>query len=190
MTALDEYTLTGTQTQIKDINGDADYAQGRWTIGTINYSGGVLDQMDGNSNVSYHYIATNDLSSLPTSGSKTCDSGRFTAPSYTGGNNNITSEGYFGVATGSATLTFGSDGAHVTMTVSGTAGGASGSTSVSGVLATPDASVATGSFYNGGTGGIIMIADGGNGTVIVYGGFRVGLSNGGEYLGVASFRCS
>ena len=150
----------------------------------------LFRSLDASNNVSFHYAVLNDLAAIPTTGSKTCDAGRFTAPSYVGGTSVSSSAGYFGTTTASAALTFDGSGAHPSMVVNATSNGSSGSVTVSGPVATTSSFAISGAFFGSGAGGILTVADGGAGTVIVAGGYRVVLANGSSYLGVASFRCS
>ena len=189
MTAIAGNALTGSPTATKEINGNANYAQGRWFVGTVTQANISPQKLDGSNNDSFHYVVLNNLATIPTTGSKTCDAGRFTAPSYVGGTG-VPSAGYFGTTTGSATLSFDGSGAHPGMVLNATSNSSSGSVTVSGTVATPSSSAVSGAFFGNGAGGMIMVADGGAGTVIVVGGYRAVLANGSTYQGIASFRCS
>ncbi len=189
LTAISGNTLTGATTATKEISGDSSYAQGRWFVGTVTSVFGSPRQLNGSSNESFHYQALNDLTAIPTTGNKTCDAGKFTTPSYVGGTS-VTSSGYFGTTTGSATLTFDGSGAHPSMVLNTTSNANSGNVTVFGTVAAPSTFAVSGAFFGSGAGGVITVADGGAGTVIVAGGYRVVLANGSAYIGVASFRCS
>lgn len=179
--------FSGTPAITRDISGDAAFAQGRWFTGTITRSSGST-VMSGN-NASAHYSVYNTVAALPFTGAFQCDAGKFTAPSYTGGSS-VQQDGYFGTASGSATLSFGAAGAALAMTVDATAGGSTGKASGTGTINTPDMTVISGGFLGGSSGMLLALGDGGTGTYLVTGGYKVVMANGANYQGVATFRCS
>jgi hypothetical protein len=189
LTTVGGNTLTGSPTATKEIGGDASFAQGRWFVGKVTTSTNVSSQLDGTTNESFHYVAVNDLAAIPAIGSKTCDTGKFTAPSYTGGTS-TTSVGFFGTTTGNATVTFDGAGAHPSMTLNTSVNGSSGSVTISGTIVTTIGEAISGAYFANGSGGLITIADGGAGTVLVVSQYRIALANGSVYMGVATFRCS
>lgn len=180
-------SFSGTPAITRDISGDAAFAQGRWFTGTITRSGGNT-VMTGN-NASAHYSVYNTLAALPTTGTLQCDAGKFTAPSYTGGAI-VQQDGYFGTASGNATLSFSAAGATLAMTVDAAAGGSTGKASGTGTISTPVMTVISGAFLGGSSGMLLGLGDGGNGSYLVTGGYKVNLANGANYQGVATFRCS
>lgn len=180
-------SFSGTPAITRDISGDAAFAQGRWFTGTITRSSGST-VMSGN-NASAHYSVYNTVAALPFTGAFQCDAGKFTAPSYTGGAS-VQQGGYFGTASGSATLSFGAAGATLAMTVDATAGGSTGKASGTGTINTPDMTVISGGFLGGSSGMLLALGDGGTGSYLVTGGYKVVLANGANYQGVATFRCS
>ena len=180
-------SFSGTPAITRDISGDAAFAQGRWFTGTITRSSGNT-VMSGN-NASAHYSVYNTVAALPFTGAFQCDAGKFTAPSYTGGAS-VQQGGYFGTASGSATLSFGAAGATLAMTVDATAGGSTGKASGTGTINTPDMTVISGGFLGGSSGMLLALGDGGTGSYLVTGGYKVVLANGANYQGVATFRCS
>lgn len=171
----------------REIGGDASFAQGRWFTGTITRAG-VATVLSGN-NASAHYGVWNTPASLPASGTLQCGAGVFTAPSYTGGSV-IGQDAYFGTASGSATLSFGSAGAALAMTIDASAGNSSGRITGSGTLAAPANNAISGGFLGGSSGMLLALGDGGAGRYLVTGGYKVVLANGANYQGVATFRCS
>lgn len=179
--------FSGTPAITRDIVGDAAFAQGRWFTGTLTRSSGST-VMSGN-NASAHYSVYNTVVALPFTGVFQCDAGKFTAPSYTGGTS-VQQDGYFGTASGSATLSFGAAGAALAMTVDATAGGSTGKASGTGTINTPDMTVISGGFLGGSSGMLLALGDGGTGTYLVTGGYKVVMANGANYQGVATFRCS
>ncbi len=179
--------FTGSPAITREISGDASFAQGRWFSGTITRSTGAT-VMPGN-NASAHYNVYKTLASLPAGGSLACDAGTFTAPSYTGGSV-IGQEAYFGTASGSATLSFGATGASLAMKLNASAGGSTGSISGAGLLAAPASTAIGGGFLGGSSGTLLALGDAGAGRYLVIGAYKVGLANGANYQGVATFRCS
>lgn len=57
MTRLNDNTLTGSSAT-KEINGDANFAIGRWAAGTVTRSSGS-ETLTGADNRAYHYVALN-----------------------------------------------------------------------------------------------------------------------------------
>ncbi len=186
VTVINGMSLTG-QSATLDINGDAGYAQGRWTKGVV--TSGDTTALDGVSNAAYHYILVNNLESLPASGSYTCGAGRFTAPTFIGGTN-VGAAAYAGTTSGEATLSFSADGAAVGVTLTSSAGGQQGSLSGNATIKSPPSSTSTGTYFGGGTGTQLTLGDGGGGKVLVVAPYRVVLANGALYQGIASFACA
>lgn len=187
VTVLGKYALTGTQTATQEISGNAHYAQGRWNVGTIPMGNGGSEIMSGNDAVSYHYILFNGLAALPTNGSLTCDAGKFTKPNYVSGGTAPTT-GNLGTSTGSATITFDANGAQVSVALSITAGGVSGSSNTSTKITGPRGN----SFFSGGGAGNsawLTLGDAGNGAVYLIANYTVGLTNSNVYRGLATFTC-
>lgn len=188
MTTLNSNTLTGTPNATQDIAGKAEFAQGRWNVGVATTAAGVAT-MDGNSNASYHYLAFNNLGALPTSGTKTCSAGKFTAPSFIGGGTTPSSSAYFGTSTGTASVAFDNAGANVTLNITTTAGGSSASGNLSSTITSPSGNAIIGGIGGLSTGGIVTVADNASGSVLVATAYRIQLPNGNTYQGVASFGC-
>jgi hypothetical protein len=187
VTAIGNNTLTG-QTAIKDINGGASFALGRWSQGTVTTTNGST-VLDGTSNNAYHYVLFNNLASLPASGTYACDSGKFTAPTYIGGTN-VSASAYSGAATGSATLSFSAAGAAVGVTINASAGGQTGTVTGSAVWTNPVAEALVGNYFGSGPGAGLTIGDGGNGKVMVVASYKSTLAKGARYQGIAIFTCS
>ncbi|GAB7541236.1 hypothetical protein [Cupriavidus sp. 8B] len=187
VTVINGRSLTGDSTTL-DINGDAGYAQGRWTKGVVT-SGGTTTTLDGVSNAAYHYILANDLASLPASGTYACGAGRFTAPTFVGGTN-VGAAAFAGTTSGTATLSFTADGAAVGVTLTSSAGGQQGSVSGNATIKSPSSASLTGTYIGGGAGTQLTLGDGGGGKVLVVAPYRVVLANGALYQGIASFACA
>ncbi len=185
MTTLGSNVLSGS-TAVKDISGDASYAMGRWTAGTVTTSSGT-STLSGAGNDVYHYLAVNLPTAFPTSGTFTCDAGVFTAPTYASGAGGAA---VVGSATGSASLSFGADGATVAGAINVTASGSSGSASLNGSVSGPSSATITGAYFSNGAGAYVQIGDGGAGSYLVASSFAAVLANGSHYIGVAKFRCS
>jgi hypothetical protein len=187
VTALGNNTLSG-QTVVKDISGDASFALGRWSQGTVTATNGST-VLDGTSNNAYHYALFNNLTAFPTSGTYNCDTGKFTAPTYIGGTN-VTASAYSGTATGSATLSFSAAGAAVSVTINTSAGGQTGVVTGNSVLSTPTTSAIIGNYFGNGSGMAVTVGDGGGGRVLAIAPYRSTLANGAEYQGIAVLSCS
>ncbi|MBT2323167.1 hypothetical protein J7E62_12515 [Variovorax paradoxus] len=184
MIRLNDNTLTGASAT-KEIAGDANFAIGRWTAGTVTRNSGA-ETLTGTDNRAYHYLAFNALPALPTSGVATCDTGVFTAPTYTGG---TAGAAHSGGASGSASLAFDGTGGVVSGTLNISAGGATGTVSLNGTVTSPNNTPITGAFLSGGSGAAIQLGDHGGGAYVVAAGYAATLSNGARYTGIAKFRC-
>lgn len=177
VTAMDENTLTG-QTVVKDINGDASFALGRWYQGTATTKNGSA-VLTGTAGTAYHYALFNRFAALPTSGVYNCDAGKFTSPTNAAGGSSL----LFGVANGSAKLSFSAAGAAVDVTINATAGSQTGTATWKSVLATPTTMMFGPSL-------LLMMGDGGGGKALVVAYFDTTMPNAVQYEGVAVFRCS
>lgn len=185
MTRLNDNTLTGASTT-KEIGGDANFAIGRWTAGTVARSSGA-ETLTGADNRAYHYLALNELKDLPASGKATCDAGVFTNPTYVSGGNGANPNS--GTASGSSSLAFGSDGAAVGGAVKVTVGDAVGTVNFDTRIKSPSSTAITGSFLGAGAGAAITLGDHGGGAYVVALGYAATLPSGARYVGVAKFRC-
>jgi len=179
--------FTGNPAVTREISGDATFAQGRWFKGAFSSSTGATT-LTGN-NASAHYVAYNVLAALPASGTFACDAGTFTAPSYTGGSS-VPSGADFGAASGNASMAFDASGAKVVLAIDASAGGSTGKVTASTTIASPASSGITGGYLSGGTGAQLVLGDGGTGRYLLLAAYKVQLANGGNYQGVATFRCS
>ncbi len=69
---------------VQKIEGDATFAQGRWSKGVVTNAGGTVT-LSGTDNQAFHYLAFNALTAFPAAGStKTCTSLKETGASYVG----------------------------------------------------------------------------------------------------------
>lgn len=184
MTRLNETTLSGTSAT-KDIAGDASFAIGRWTAGTVTRSSGA-ETLTGQDNRAYHYLAFNNLATLPTSGAATCDAGVFTAPTYVSGTAGANS----GSASGSAGLVFDGSGATVSGSIKVVVGDQTGSANLGGTIASTTSTAITGAFLSGGTGAALQLGDHSTGAYLLGVGYAVTLPGGGRYQGIVKFRCA
>ena len=187
LSTLGGIVFTGNPPVTREISGDATFAQGRWFKGAFSSSTGATT-LSGN-NASAHYVAYNVLAALPASGTFTCDAGTFTAPSYTGGNS-VPSGADFGTASGNASMAFDASGARIVLAIDASAGGSTGRISASTTMASAASSGYTGGYLSGGTGAQLVLGDGGAGRYLLLAAYKVQLANGGNYQGVATFRCS
>jgi hypothetical protein len=186
MTRLNDVTLTGSSTT-KEINGDANFAIGRWVAGTVTRSSGA-ETLTGADNRAYHYVALNELKALPETGSTTCDAGVFTRPTYVGGGSGIAANS--GDAAGSATLAFGSEGGIVTGVVNLKVGDATGTVNFDTKVKSPSSTAITGGVLGGGAGAAIMLGDHGAKAYAIAVGYAATLPSGARYVGIAKFRCA
>ena len=184
MVRLNDVTLSGSSAT-KDIAGDASFAIGRWVAGTVTRPSGA-ETLTGQDNRAYHYLASNNLAALPTGGAATCDAGVFTAPTHIGGTAGANS----GIASGSASLVFGSSGATVSGLIKVVVGDNSGTVSLDSTIASTTSTAVTGAFMSGGTGAALQLGDHGSGASLLGVGYAVTLSGGARYQGIAKFRCA
>lgn len=189
LTNLYKYALSGTPTVTQDIAGDANFTLGRWVWGTVTdtSTSSVVDTMNGSLvNAAWHYVLVNKLSALPTSGSKTCDTGTFTHPTYDNGtfNTNVA------VTTGSnATLSFSASGASYSFTLTTTLGATSHTLNFSNTnVGLGLVSIGQG-FGAGVAGGYGVLSDGGGGTIRISGLYANYQNPGIGYYGTYSFLC-
>ena len=186
MVRLNDITLTGGNRVTKDIAGDASFAIGRWTAGTVTRSSGA-ETLTGQDNRTYHYLAANNLQALPTSGAATCDAGKFTTPTYVGG----TAGAQSGSASGSAQLVFDGSGVTVSGSIKVTVGSESGNVSLGDAkIASTTSTAITGAFLSGGAGAALQLGDHGGGAYLLGVGYSATLPNGARYTGIAKFRCA
>lgn len=183
MTTLGTTVASGTVVT-KEISGDANVAQGRWIAGTFTSTSGAV-VLTGTDNKAYHYVAFNDLATLPSAGSATCDAGKFTAP----GRDSGSATANFGTTSGNASIAFGPAGAAVTGSITATAGASVGTTSLNTTLAGATSMSLTGSLLNAGSGAAVTLGKDGAGYLLVIG-YKTVLANGSKYTGVGYFRCS
>lgn len=181
-------SLTGTPNATQEIAGNATFAQGRWNVGTVTTSVGVTT-MDGTTNQSFHYLAFNELPSLPTSGALNCSAGKFTAPSYIGGTHTSSKSEYVGTSTGSGSIAFDSSGAHVTLNIVATSGNDSATANLAGTVTSQYRTYSVGNLGGLTTAGLVSLGEGANGSVILASFYKVQLGNGRAYQGIASFVC-
>ena len=185
MTTLGSTVLSGDSVT-KDIAGDATFAIGRWTAGTVTHSSGA-ETLTGTDNRAYHYVVVNAPSAFPASGAKTCDAGAFTTPTYVSGGPGAAGAA---AAQGSAGLVFGASGAAVTGAINVTVAGASGSATLNGTAASVTSVAITGAYLSGGAGAAVQIGEAGADAYLVVASYVATLPNGARYLGAAKFRCA
>lgn len=186
MTRVNDNTLTGSSAT-KEINGDANFAIGRWAAGTVTRSSGA-EILTGADNRAYHYVALNELKALPTSGNTTCDAGVFTSPTYVDGGSGAAANS--GAATGSSSLAFGGEGAVVAGAVKVTVGDAVGTVNFDTKVKSPSSTAVTGSFLGAGAGAGITLGDHGSNAYAIAVGYAATLPSGARCMGVAKFRCA
>ena len=87
-------------------------------------------------------------------------------------------------------MAFDASGARIVLAIDASAGGSTGRISASTTLASAASSGYTGGYLSGGTGAQLVLGDGGTGRYLLLAAYKVQLANGGNYQGVATFRCS
>jgi hypothetical protein len=187
VTTLGTNTLSGSPAVTKEIAGDASFAQGRWTQGTVTASYGA-STLTGTSSEAFHYAAYNPLLTTPASGTPVCGPGRVTAPTYTS-SSLVGAPTKSGTATAAATLAFSSAGAAVEVTITATASASVGTIKGAGMITVPSQMLFTDGFFGSGVGTNLALGEVGPGTYLVVAGFKVRLANGALHQGVATFTC-
>lgn len=193
VTAMGNYSISGNPIATQEISGNANYALGRWTVGTVTNgatTNPTTTTMDGNSNNAFHYVVFNSLAALPANGAMTCNAGKFTKPTYVGGSG--TSPGkdaYAGTATGNASITFDGSGGHVNLTVSANVLGSSGTANFSGNVMNETSMYLSGGLGGVGNNAMVTLGDAGNGSVNVVLIYTLALANNNAYRGSAIFTC-
>jgi hypothetical protein len=187
--------LSGAQTVVNEIGGNASYAMGRWAQGSLTDGGQAITTLSGDGWNSYYYFVYNKLTALPATGNTTCDTGAFTKASLLSAASGTSPANLASSATGSAKLSFGATGAVINLTIQ-VASSLSTGTGVTTITTTsPDAMNMRG--FNGGPTGIgslysqaiARIADGGNGKYIMPIYYVLKLDDGSYYQGSVAFSC-
>ena len=188
VTALDDNSLALPGT-VRDIQGDASFAMGRWTAGIANIwvpSTPTVTLTEAGSDA-FHYVTFNRPERLPTTGTLTCGLVAFTPPSY-GGGSSVSSGDFRGQITGTATMSFSSMGAAVGLTLNITTPSSSISKSVSTTISAPDSMPDLRD--PGSNADVVFVGLGTDGASYdVVGGYVLGLASGARYAGVIRFRC-
>lgn len=184
LTKVDEYQLGG-EAAVREIQGDEDYALGRWVAGTVTDSRSTRAVTDAGG--AYAYVAFNRLESLPTSGAPTCDSGAFTSSTRVDGT--YSQAPASGTTSGSARLTFTESGAVINVTLQAGNGSSQGTVTANGTVARVTSFVFPGGI--GGEGNTAVVTVGKSGTAYqVVGTYAVNLADRSRYTGVFRFRCA
>ncbi len=189
MLQLGDYILTLSPVT-QDISGDANYAMGRWVWGTVKSvaTSAVLDTMNGSTTYdAWHYVLVNTLASLPPSGSKTCDAGTFTTPTYIAGGTFIANTGL--TTSSNPTLSFSATGATVNFTLTTKVGGALNAIAISASNVAASTSVLSGSMGAGNSGAWIYLSDGGAGRIRINGIYNNTVGGSGTFQGAYTFLC-
>jgi len=181
---INESELSG-QAVVQNISGSEAFALGRWVAGTVTTSSGA-ETLTGKDNRSYHYVVFNAPSAYPQSGSFSCDAGTFSTPTRVSGSSSAPATGS---TSGQASLSFAADGATVAGSLTMTAGSGKGSVPLKTSGLDPRQNSITGSYFSGGAGAAVQVADGGNGTFQVVGSYRATTPDGAGYIGVFRFAC-
>ncbi|KRB84394.1 hypothetical protein ASE26_10085 [Duganella sp. Root198D2] len=188
VTVIGSNTLTGTPMAVQEISGNANFAQGRWNVGTAKTGSSTFTIVAG-SHDAVHYSVYNDLEVFPAIGTLSCNSGKFTKPNYVGGTAYSTE--YLGASTGNASVTFDGNGANVSLMITTTGAGASGTVNLSGTVKTGNSSYISGGLGGTGNGGMVAVGDAGNSAVNVIAIYTVVVANEHKtsYSGIATFTC-
>lgn len=177
--------LTGDAV-VKDIQGDADFAMGRWASGVFTEDGATQSVTFTEADAGYHYVMINQLSAFPASNTPTCDTGVFTAPTFAGGTA-VSADDRVGRARGSATLAFAEKSAALKLSITATNAGASATqefrATASGFLQTQFLGNASGSNV------VVQLGSTADGKYLVAGTYMLTLTSGAKYVGAFKFRC-
>ncbi|MFX1682680.1 hypothetical protein PV762_25985 [Mitsuaria sp. CC2] len=183
---MDNLSLIGDDAAVESIAGDASFAMGRWALGIFRLFS--FDQPITAGSTGYHYIVFNGVAAFPGSGSYTCDTGTFTAPSRLSGSGQLT-----GVASGTASLSFAPAGAIVQSTIQVRANGFLGTQSFSTAdtpLETPDHYLKTPGFVDSSGNGLLLTVGAAPGNAMrVVVPYQVPVRGIG-YRGIATFVCT
>jgi hypothetical protein len=187
VTSFGGYSLTGTPTAVLDISGDESYAIGRWALGTLNDpSSNTPIMLSGYQFL--HYVVRNSLTTMPNAQTTTCDSGKFTLPTYSY-NSPPPPSSVSSSVNGSASLVLTGSVANVTVSIATVNGDQNGYINGSVAITRPGSSYSTGDLLSGGEGVSIHLADGGNGSYLVIANYRLALPKGSMMRGISVFRC-
>lgn len=183
MVRLGTATLSGSR-QTVDIAGDAHHALGRWLKGTVTDSSGTKT-LNGDNHLSYHYLAFNGVTALPTSGQAECKTVATTAPTANSGRH-----AKVGSASGTSSLSFSARGATARATIQVRVGGESAPLALSAEITDVDSTSFTGLLLAQGPGAALMLADQGSPIPGLVMGYRAQLPGGTFYTGVARLSCT
>jgi hypothetical protein len=183
MVSLGSNTLSGPHRTV-DISGDAHFALGRWVNGTVTRSSGTYT-LTGKDHESYHYLAFNGLTELPTSGKLQCTAVATTAPTALSD-----THAKLGSASGTASVSFDTSGAAIQGTIQVNAGGETTVVNLPTQLEEAGPVTITGNLLANGPGAALVLADQGNDVPGLAVGYRAQLPGGTLYTGVARFACT
>jgi len=186
VTKLGSVALTGNPVVV-DLSGNASFAMGRWSSGTVATSNGTTELQEANGQTAY-YLLYNALAAMPAAGSLTCSAGEFTSTLDAGGTS--TSADKLGTASGSAGIVIDATGAHVTLHLSNKVGAESVSAAFTGNIRNVSTGIARGGFFGNTQDAYMALGDAGSGAVRLVTAYQLILSGGRIYRGVATFACN
>jgi hypothetical protein len=176
----------GAPATVRDINGDATYAIGRWSAGPVS---GLLNPvtLTESGNASYHYVLFNQAASLPTEGALTCDNGAITTPTYIGGAS-VAAPDFKGTVEGDASLSFSGAGAaiKVDLTLRNTSSAGVGVFSTN--VAAGKTAITGNGIGNGGNSLYVTVGAAAQGYDLI-GGYILNTQSGARYVGAYRFHC-
>lgn len=190
ITNLNTLSLSGDITDIQDIAGTANWAMGRWFRGTIDATATTAATTLSFDNSSLHYFVGNSLSVLPLSGNYACTGFNGTYPSLISWPSNTSTPESFGRASGTATLSFSGLGGNLSTDLTVKIGSVSGNALFQGTIAATNSTIVKGGFYGSGSGAALTLFDAGGGKVQAVQGYKIVVSNGATYQGIATWTCS
>jgi hypothetical protein len=171
---------------VSDIHANADFAMGRWAAGVVTSKWGTWTLAE-SSGRSFHYVMVNSLAALPSSGTTTCDEGVFTRPTEAR-LGPIGERLGPGLASGTAKLVFGSEGAVFDVTISATRGTQSGQAQFKRTIPSATSSLLVGSIP--GTGAWITLGRGAGDKYLLVGDYAIDSGKGASgFTGAFMFRC-
>jgi hypothetical protein len=186
VTTIDSVSL-GAPATVRDISGDATYAMGRWAAGTVSGLTSPVTLTE-SGNAAYHYVIFNAPASMPASGTLSCDAGTFTTPTWMGGTS-VSAADNFGHVTGTAQLSFSSNGATVQVALNVANSANSGTNNFSTTISPTSASAFAGHGIGAGQPGAFVGLSASGTAYDVVGGYMANTSNNAQYTGTFRFHC-
>ncbi|MGO4576379.1 hypothetical protein AB4Z48_10055 [Cupriavidus sp. 2TAF22] len=189
LTSLANFRLSGASMQLGDVSGNADFALGRWSAGTLTTPQGSTEILDGSPRWSWHYLLIKPLRAMPGNWTYRCGAPRVTTITFVNGTN-IDSNQQAGTVGGKASFSILNSVATVDFQLVAMAGGKKGGLKGKSIFTRSDAVQSHEDFDSGGIGAKIMLGSAADGGIHVAMPYRVRLENGAIFHGIAVFPCA